>query len=102
VLALDDLGQRLLDESVHHRGDSEEAFSSVWLGDFYAPYWLGLVSAVLQLGAYGGPVRFEVGTEFVDGHAVYARRTFVALDPLQGPFEVLFVQNLGHQGRDFR
>lgn len=59
---------------------------------------LGLVGAVHQLRADAGPMRFEVSAKFVDGHAVYARRAFVALDPLQGPFEVLFVQNLGHQG----
>jgi hypothetical protein len=47
-------------------------------------------------------MHFEVGAELVDSHAVNTRRAFVALDPLQGPFEVLFVQNLGHQSRDFQ
>ena len=47
-------------------------------------------------------MRLKVGTKFIDAHAVYARRTFVAFDPFQGTFEVLFVQNLGHQGRDLR
>ncbi len=29
-------------------------------------------------------MRFEVSTEFINGHAVNARCAFVALDPLQG------------------
>ncbi len=50
----------------------------------------------------GQPVRFEVGPQFIDSHAVNARCAFVASDLCQGPFEVLYVQNLCHQGRDFR
>ena len=88
----------LLDEPIHHGGDAKESLSSVWLWDFYAPYWLGAVTACHQLGADGGPVRFQVGTKFINGHAVNARCPFVALDPLQGPFEVLDVENLVHQG----
>jgi hypothetical protein len=97
-LLLHHLGHSLLDEPVHHGGDAQQALSSVWLGDFHALDRLGLVSAGHQLRADAGPMRFEVATEFVNGHAVNTRRTFVALDPLQGPFEVLFVQNLHHQG----
>ncbi len=101
-LALDYLGQCLLDKAVYYRRYAKQAFSSVWLWDFHAPDWLGTVAARHQLRADAGPMRFEVGTEFINGHAVNARCAFVALDPLQGPFEVLFVQNLCHQGRDFR
>ena len=97
-LALDDLRQRLLDESVRHCRDAEQALSSVWLGDFYALDWFGLVSACHQLRADAGPVRFEVGAEFIDAHAINARCTFIANDPRQGCFEVLFAQNLCHQG----
>ena len=97
-LALDDLSQRLLDKSVCHRGNAKESGATVWLWDFHAPDWLGTVAAFNQLRADGGPIRFEVGAEFIDGHAVNARRAFVALDSLQGSSEVLFVQNLGHQG----
>lgn len=73
----------------HSRG-AKQAFSSVRLWDFHAPDWLGTVAARHQLRADAGPVRFQVGTELIDGHAVNARCAFVALDPLQGPFEVLF------------
>ena len=97
-VSLHHLCDGLLDEPVHHSGDAQESLSSVWLWDFYAPHWLGAVTACCQLCADGGPVRFQVGAEFIDGHAVNARRAFVALDPFQGPFEVLFVQNLCHQG----
>jgi hypothetical protein len=41
-----------------------------------------------------------VGAEFINGHAVDARRAFVAFDPLQGYSEVLFVQNCGTEGKD--
>ena len=97
-LALDDLGQRLLDKSVRHRGNAKESGTTVRLWDFYAPYRFGAVSALHQLCADSGPVRFEVGTEFIHSHAIDARCAFVALDLCQGPFEILFVQNLCHQG----
>ena len=97
-LALDDLRQRLLDESVRYRRDAKESFSAVWLWDFHALDWFGPVSARHQLRADAGPIRFQMDAEFIDAHAVNARRAFVALDPLQGPFEILFVQNLCHQG----
>lgn len=101
-LALDDLGQRLLDESVRHRRDAKESGATVWLWDFYAPYRLGAVAARHQLCADGGPVRFEVGSEFINSHAIDARCALVAPDLCQGPLEVLFVQNLCHLYRDFR
>ena len=91
-------GLSLLDESVGHRGNAKESGATVWLRDFYAPYRLGTITARYQLCADGGPMRFEVGTEFIDSHAVDARCAFVAPDLCQGTFEVLFVQNLGHQG----
>jgi hypothetical protein len=43
-------------------------------------------------------MRLKVGAEFVDGHAVNARCAFVAPDLCQGPFEVLGVEHLAHQG----
>ena len=61
-VALDDLGQRLLDESVRYRGNTKESFPTVWLGNFHALDWLGAVGACSQLRAYAGPVRFKVGT----------------------------------------
>lgn len=50
-LLLHHLGHSFLDEPIHHRGDAQQAFSSVWLGDFYALDGFGLVSACHQLGA---------------------------------------------------
>ena len=97
-LALDDLSQRLLDKSVRHRRYAQESFSSVWLGDFYAPHGRWSVRPRYQLHAHAGPVRFEVSTEFIYGHAVHTRCAFVAPDLRQGPFEILGVENLGHQG----
>ena len=91
-------GLSLLDKSVRYRGNAEESGATVWLWDFYTPYRLGAVIARHQLCADGAPVRFEVAPEFIDGHAVDARRSFVALDLCQGPFEVLYVQNPCHQG----
>ena len=96
--SLHHLRDGLLDEPIHHGGDAKESLSSDWLWDFYTPYRLGAVIARHQLCADGGPVRFQVGAEFIDGHAVDARRAFVASDLCQGPFEVLDIQNLVHQG----
>ena len=91
-------GLSLLDKSVCHRGNAKESGATVWLWDFYAPYRLGAVVARYQLCADGGPVGLEVSTEFIDSHAVNTRCALVALDLCQGPFEILFVEYLCHQG----
>ena len=69
------------------RGD-DAGRNDVWLGNFHALDWLGMIRARYQLRADVGPVRFEVATEFTDSHAVDSRCSFVALDPFQDPFEV--------------
>ena len=97
-VSLHHLRDGLLDKSVRHRGYAKESFAAVWLGNFHALDWLGLIRPRYQLLADVGPVRFEVDTEFIDSHAVDSRCSFVALDPFQGPFEVLGVEYLCHQG----
>jgi predicted GNAT family acetyltransferase len=101
-LALYDLGQRLLDEPVDHRGDAQESGASVGFGDLHSSHGLGAVTALDQLCADGGPVRFQVFAQLLDGHAVNAGRALVAPDLDQGLVQVLAVQYLGHQGRDVR
>ena len=62
-VSLHHLRDALLDEPVHHGGDAQKSFSSVWLWDFYTPDWLGAVAALDQLRADARPVRSQVGTD---------------------------------------
>lgn len=97
-VSLHHLRDGLLDKPVRHCRYAKESFPAVRLGNFHAFDWLGLIRPRYQLLADVGPVRFEVGPKFFDRHAVDSRRSLVALDPFQGPFEVLQVEYLCHQG----
>src|SRR5579863_4360084 len=78
---LQNLHDRLLDESIQHRRDAQLAHSAVRLRYLYPLHRLWSVRPVEQLFPDGWPVLFQVVTKLVDRHCVNARRTFVRLDP---------------------
>jgi hypothetical protein len=67
------------------------------LGDVHALDRLRAVTPRFQLRADVQPVVFEVFRQFIDGHAVDARRAFVPAHLLQGALQVGPVQHLGQQ-----
>jgi len=93
----DDLRDGLLDESVDHGRDTQGPFLAVGFGDLHALYRLRAAGASNQLGADFRPMLLEVVGQFIDAHAVDARRAFVPAHLLQGTSQVLPVQDLGEQ-----
>jgi hypothetical protein len=67
------LQDRLLDEAIEHRRDSELARTAARLRDLVAPYRLRLVRAREELLADPRPVRAQVRAELVHRHPIDAR-----------------------------
>src|SRR5271166_931823 len=78
----------LLCDSISHCGDAQLAHSSVWLGDFHAPYRLRLVAPAQQLFPNRWPVLLQVVGDSADGHSIDARATFISLHLPQGLLQV--------------
>ena len=100
---LQHLHHRLLDEAVEHRRNAERPRAARRLRYLHAPHRLRLVGAVKQLGPDRGPVLLQVGRQVIDGHAVDACRTFVALHLRQRLLQILTLDNRFHRrSRDRR
>src|SRR5262249_54564654 len=94
---LQPLHHRLLNEAVEHRRDTKRSCAARCLRYLDAPYRLRLVSAFEQLGPDRGPALLQVGRQLIDGHAVNARRTLVALHLRQRFLQVLTFDNCFHR-----
>src|SRR6516164_2359898 len=79
-LSLQNLQHRLLDQAIQHTRNAEFAHpSSVRLFNFYPPYGFRFVGPVQQLFPNRWPVLLPIAGEFLDGHSVNSRTTFVGL-----------------------
>jgi hypothetical protein len=94
---LQDLQNRLLNQTVHHGRNAELACSTAGLGDFHPAHGFGLVAAVEQRGDQPVAVLPEPGKQFGDGHSVHPGRALVRFDPLIGLVEVRRTRDLLHQ-----
>ena len=95
-LLLENLQQRLLNQSVDDTRDAEFSDPAIRLGYFDPSNRLRLVGSVEQLGPDGWPMLTQITHSFVDGHAVDARATFVTTHAFPRYFEVLSIAHLLH------
>ena len=84
-----DLRNGLLDESIHHRRDTQAANLAICLRDLHAFDRLGAEGARQQLCADPWPVVLEVVRQGLDGHAIDARRALVAAYLFEGALQIL-------------
>src|SRR5512143_551116 len=96
--ALQDLQDRLLDQTIQHGGDAQLAHPAVRFGDLDSPYRSRSISPVEQLFPDGWPVLTQVVPGLVDGPAIDAGARLVGADLLPCLFEVLSFAHLLHQG----
>lgn len=74
----------LLDQTIQHGGDAEDAFApSVGFGDGHTPHGVWPVAAIQQLASYHGPVHFEPWPQVLDGPPVDTRAPAVGLHSSQ-------------------
>jgi hypothetical protein len=74
----------LLDQSIQHGGNAEDAFAPpVRFGDRHTPYGAWLVAAIQQLASYRGPMDFEPSAQLPDVHPVDSRAPVVGLHSSQ-------------------
>src|SRR6516165_11643451 len=79
-LSLQHLHNRLLDVPVQHSWNAEFSHPSpIRLWNFYPPHGFRFVGPVQQLFPNHWPVLLQIAGEFVDGHPVNSRTTFVGL-----------------------
>src|SRR4051794_5887470 len=95
--ALQDLQNRLLDQTIQHGGNAKLAHPSVRFGDFDSPYWLRLVSPFEQLFPNAWPVLTQVVSGLVDGPAIDAGASLVGADSMPCPFKILTFAHLLHE-----
>lgn len=93
---LDDLGNRLLDETVQDRGNTQWPVTALWLGDHGSPHRFRPVGLPDQLLADVWPVLAQMVRQLVDCHAVDTRRAFVTSNLFQGATEVVLTQYARH------
>ena len=93
---LENLQQRLLDQSVDDTRHAEFSDPAIRLGYFDPSDRLRLVGSFEQLGPDGWPMLTQIAHGFVDGHAVDARATLVPTHAFPRYFEVLSVAHLLH------
>ena len=93
------LMQRLLNEPVQHRGDTQHAHPAAGLGYFYLPHRLGLVASVQQFLLDARPFLDQVVFQLTHRHPIDAWGSLVADYPLVGRHHVAATDNLFHQPR---
>jgi hypothetical protein len=74
--------QRLLDQSIRQRWDTECSHPALGLGDVHSAYWRGHVAPCQQLGFDGRPVLFKVVFELGYAYAIYSGTSLVLDYPL--------------------
>lgn len=93
----DDLRNGLLDNAVQYRGNVQGAGLPIRLGDVHALDRPRPISARLKLCAYLPSMVSEVLRQFIDRHAVDARRAFVVAHSPQCTLQIGPVRHLGQQ-----
>jgi hypothetical protein len=95
---LQNLQNRLLDQSIQHRRNAQFTnTSSVRLRDFHPPYRLRIVGSGQQLFPDGWTMLFQVVRELSDGHAIGACTTFIGLHSMQCFHQVFSLTYFLHQ-----
>src|SRR5262245_5204692 len=94
---LQNLQQRLLDQSVDDTGHAELSDPAVRLG-YLDPFdRLRPVGSRKQLGSYVWPMLTQVALGVVDGHPIHARSSLVTPNALPRALKVLSLAHLLHQ-----
>jgi len=93
---LENLQQRLLDQSVDDTRNAEFSDPAIRLGYFDPSDRLRLVSSLKQLRPDSWPMLTQVFHGGVDGHTIHTRTTFVPTDAFPRYFEVLSIAHLLH------
>lgn len=96
-LRADHLRDGLLDEAIQHRRYPQRAGLAVALGDVHPSDRSRAIAPRLQLLADGPPVLFQVLGQFLDGHAVDARRAMILAHLLQRTLQVGAFQHTTEQ-----
>src|SRR5579859_3814594 len=86
---LQDLQQRLLDQTIRHRWDAELALATLRLGDRHPSHRTGPVRPLQQLLADGGPRRAQECDGLVYIQSIDAGCALVGSDPFERPLQVL-------------
>lgn len=82
-LRLQYLQNGLLDETIQHGGDTEQALAPTWFRNCPPPDGFGLVGFREQLRADRHPVSLQVGRQVRNRHTIDAWTAFILLHPLQ-------------------
>mgnify|MGYP001254055630 CR=1 FL=1 len=99
-VALQDLQQRLLDETIQHSRYAELSHSvAIRLGDAYSLYRLRSVGSVQQFLTEGRPIIPQEAWQFIDGHPVDSRTPSVCLNSFQRFLQICSLADLLHQLR---
>ena len=98
-VGLQDLQERLLDQTVQDRRNPQAPHPAARLRDLHRAHQRGTVPPRQQLLTNGFPASHQVRAELFGAHAVDARGAPVALDSLVGPQQVLPAQHLLHHHR---
>src|SRR5262249_602906 len=94
---LEDLQQRLLDQTIDNTRDAEHSDPAVRFGDFDPQDRLRLIGPLEQLFPQSWPGLPTVAQARVDGHAIAARTPLVLPNALPRSFEVIPVAHLLHK-----
>jgi len=95
--SLEDLQQRLLDQSIDDTRNAEFSDPAIRLGDFNPFDRLRCIGSIQQFFPDGGPVLTQVVRGFVDGKTVDAWATLVPTDAFPRYFEVSSITHLLHK-----
>jgi hypothetical protein len=94
---LQNLQQRLLDQSIDDTGDAEFSDTAVGFRYLYPPDWLRPVGSAEQLRPDIWPMLTQVTLGIFDGHPIDARSAFVASHALPRAHEVFSFAHLFHE-----
>jgi len=86
---LQNLHDRLLDESIQHSRDAKLSHPSVRFRDFHPPHRLRLIGSTQQLFPDSWPVLFQVVGDSADSHPIDSRATFISFHPPQRFLQIL-------------
>jgi hypothetical protein len=94
---LQNLQQRLLDQSIDDTGDAEFSDTAVGFRYLYPPDWLRPVGSAEQLRPDIWPMLTQVTLGIFDGHPIDARSAFVASHALPRAHEIFSFAHLFHE-----
>ncbi len=95
-ILLDHLSDCLLDKAVQHRRNTQGAGTAVGFGNDDPPDRLRSIGLLEQLLPDLRPMLAQIIRQFIHGHTVDARRSFVTSNLFQGAIEVVPAQYTRH------